>query len=96
MADLRMMIVMTRRVQIAMLVFVACAIILDCEAWGQSLSGIVDEQTGIRLSLPLDWLPVKKRGRLGDELASAPSNRLSVDTLNFGLEQYPRRGARDA
>ena len=85
--DLRMMIVMMRRVQIAMLVlFVACAITLDCEAWAQSLSGIVDEQTGIRVSLPLDWLAVKKRTKWGTNW-HAPSNRLSVDTLNFGLDR---------
>ena len=77
---------MLRRLQGAMLLLVACAITLDCAAWGQSLSEIVDEQTGIRLSLPLDRVLVKKRTKWGTNW-QAPSNRLSVDTLNFGLDR---------
>jgi hypothetical protein len=80
------MIVVMRRLQSAMLVFVVCAIILECVAWGQSLSGIVDEPTGIRLSVPLDWLVVKKRTKWGTNW-QAPGNRLSVDTLDFGHDR---------
>src|SRR5262249_45002063 len=81
------MIAMMRRLfQGTMLLLVACAITLDCVAWGQSLREVVDEQTGIRLSLPLDWLVVKNRTKWGTNW-QAPGNRLSVDTLNFGLDR---------
>ncbi len=41
---------------------------------------------GYRLSLPLDWLIVKKRTKWGTNW-QAPGNRLSVDTLDFGHDR---------
>ena len=52
----------------------------------QTLTEIVDEQTGIRLALPLDMLPVKKRGKWGTNWQSG-GNRLNIDTLNFGNQR---------
>ena len=77
-----------RRLQIAMLVFVACAIIFDREAWGElpkrdsRRADRYPSFTAAGSPLPA----VKKRTKWGTNW-QAPSNRLSVDTLNFGLDR---------